>query len=482
MIHDLKPFPAYKDSGVPWLKEIPESWRVVRNGGLFVQRNETGFGELPILEVSLNTGVRVRSLDGGSRKQIMSDRDKYKRARAGDLAYNMMRMWQGAIGIAPVDGLVSPAYVVARPFPNVEAGYFAYLFRTDAYMSEVDKFSHGIVKDRNRLYWEEFKQIPSPVPPREEQSAITRFLEHADRRIRRCIRAKMKLVALLSEQKQAIIHGAVTRGLDPSIRLKPSGVDCLEDVPEHWELVRVKTLLRRIDQGVSPQAEARLAETGSWGVLKSGCVNRGIFREREHKRLPDGFPVDETLAVREGDVLVSRASGSPALVGSVGRVGRLQYRLILSDKTFRLQFKEARLVEFVIAAMNTRYYRTQVEQAISGAEGLANNLPLSSLRDFRLVVPRPDEAQVIAESLRPQVDVLAAAVERMEREIDFIREYRARLIADVVTGRLDVREAASSLPAQCEEAEPGEGADTFAAGDEGAEDAEIVAATEEPEA
>lgn len=234
MIADLKPYPAYKDSGVPWLGKVPSMWNIARNGGLFVQRNETGFAHLPILEVSLKTGVRVRNFDQSGRKQVMSDRDKYKRARKGDLAYNMMRMWQGAIGMAPIDGLVSPAYVVARPLRGIEPRFYLNLFRTDAYMGEIDKFSHGIVKDRNRLYWEDFKQMPSLVPPLEEQAAIVRFLDHADRLIKRYIRAKQKLIKLLEEQKQAIIHRAVTRGLDPNVRLKPSGVEWLGDVPEHW--------------------------------------------------------------------------------------------------------------------------------------------------------------------------------------------------------------------------------------------------------
>ena len=102
----------------------------------------------------------------------MSDREKYKRAAKGDIAYNMMRMWQGSVGVAPVDGLVSPAYVVARPLHGVEVRYFSNLFRTSAYMSEVDNCSRGIVKDRNRLYWEDFKQIRSPYPPPDEQVAL----------------------------------------------------------------------------------------------------------------------------------------------------------------------------------------------------------------------------------------------------------------------------------------------------------------------
>jgi type I restriction enzyme S subunit len=142
----LDPNVRLKPSGVEWLGDVPEHWEVRRNGRLFLQRNETGFGELPILEVSLRTGVRIRDLESPDRKQMMTDRDKYKRAQAGDIAYNMMRLWQGAVGVAPVDGLVSPAYVVAMPLPGTEPRYFELLFRTAAYMGEVDKYSRGIVK------------------------------------------------------------------------------------------------------------------------------------------------------------------------------------------------------------------------------------------------------------------------------------------------------------------------------------------------
>src|SRR5690348_10807491 len=128
------PYASYKQSGLPWLGIIPARWAVRRNGGLFSQRVETGFPELPILEVSLRTGVRIRDMDDLARKQRMSEPDLYKCAREGDIAYNMRRMWQGAVGVAQIDGLLSPAYVVARPFDHVHSRYYSYLFRTLAYM------------------------------------------------------------------------------------------------------------------------------------------------------------------------------------------------------------------------------------------------------------------------------------------------------------------------------------------------------------
>ena len=150
--------------------------------------------------------------------------------------------------------------------------------------------------------------------------------------------------------------------------------------------------------------------------------------------------------VKVGDVLILRACGSPSLVGSVGKVESLKYRLILSDKTFRAVFRDLVDVDFMVFAMNSRYYRDQVEQAISGAEGMANNLPLSSLRDFVFAIPPRMEAGAIAAQLRDSLAEMNAATTRLEREITLFREYRTRLVADVVTGKLDVREAIRGLP------------------------------------
>ena len=210
----LDPNVRLKSSGVEWLGDVPEHWEVRRNGRLFVQRNETGFPELPILEVSLNTGIRIRDFGNSDRKQIMAVRSEYKRAVKGDIAYNMMRMWQGAVGVIPVDGLVSPAYVVARPLKGTESRYFSALFRTNAYMDEVDKYSHGIVKDRNRLYWEDFKQMPTPYPPPDEQGCIVRYLDKATDDIDTVVARGRQEIDLLREYRTRLIGDVVTGKLD----------------------------------------------------------------------------------------------------------------------------------------------------------------------------------------------------------------------------------------------------------------------------
>ena len=207
-------FSTYKRSGVDWLGEMPEHWQLVRNGRVFAQRNENGHPELPILEVSLRSGVRVREFGSSGRKQVMSDRSLYKRAAQGDIAYNMMRMWQGAVGVAPTDGLVSPAYIVAKPVPEIDSRYFDHLYHTGSYMTEVDKYSRGIVKDRNRLYWEDFKQMPAPCPPPDEQAAIADAVDRQTATTGACIRNVRSQTRLAREYCSRLVADVVTGKLD----------------------------------------------------------------------------------------------------------------------------------------------------------------------------------------------------------------------------------------------------------------------------
>lgn len=419
MIDDLKPYPAMKASGVPWLGDIPLTWEIRRNGRLFSQRTQTGFPDLPILEVSLRTGVRIRDFDASTRKQVMSDRDKYKRACKGDIAYNMMRMWQGAVGVPPVDGLVSPAYVVAQAVPGANTKYYEYLFRTDAYMNEVNKFSRGIVLDRNRLYWEDFKQMPTPFPPAEEQAAIVLFLGYSDRRIRHYIAAKQNLIKLLNEQKQATIHRVVTCGLNPNVRLEPSGVTWLGDVPQHWEVKRLKWVTR-LQRGYDLPADQRVP--GPFPVVSSG----GLI----------------------GSHLEARCAGPGVVMGRYGSTDAVFYL----EQDYWPHNTSLFVTNFYGNLPKWCYYllRSITKEDLAGKSAV----PGVDRKDlFQIVVPVPptDEQAEIVRSIEAGSQHLNNAISVAEREVVLLREYRTRLVADVVMGKLDVREAAANLPEEPED-------------------------------
>ena len=418
MIDGLRPYPEMKPSGLPWLGDVPAHWDVRRNGRLFGSRRETGFPDLPVLEVSLRSGVRVRDFDNGKRKQEMGDRSKYQRAVRGDIAYNMMRMWQGAVGIAPVDGLVSPAYVVARPFAETDAAYYAYVFRTAAYMREVDTFSRGIVPDRNRLYWESFKQMPSVYPPLDEQRLIVRFLDWHGGQTAKLIRAKKKIIALLNEQKQAIIHRAVTRGLDPNVRLKPSSIPWLGDVPKGWEVKRLKWAMR-LQRGFDLPADKRIL--GPHPVVSSGGV---IDHHAEYK-------------VEGPGVVMGRYGSTDAVFYIQNSFWPHNTSLFVTD--FR---------------GNDRWWCFYVLRTISKQDhsnkAAVPGVDRKDLFDIVLTVPSPSEQVDIVKGIEDRSRELNQAITSVSLEIGYIQEFRTRLIADVVTGKLDVRAVAASLPETAE--------------------------------
>ena len=453
-----------RDSGVRRLGKVPAHWNVRRLRNIAEMRisnvdKHTKEGERPVRlcnYVDVYKNDRIRSGMNFMKATATMEEVESFRLRSRDVLITKDSEAWNDIGV--------PA-LVQEVEDDVVSGYHLALLRSDtrhldgeflfralqsrdiAYQLHVQ--ANGVT--RYGLSHNAIKSVQLPVPPLPEQTAIARFLDHADRRIQRCIRAKEKLIVLLEEQKQAVIQEVVTGRIDlrtghPYRAYKTSGVEWFEQLPAHWEIRRLKSLVRRIDQGVSPQAENQLADDTSWGVLKAGCVNGGVFRETEHKRLPLQIAVDPVLAVRTGDVLVSRASGSPRFVGSVGRIPSLRHNLILSDKTFRPIFNHTVDSDFMVFAMNCRYYRQQVEQAISGAEGLANNLPLSSLKSFCFAVPSPDEQHRIVAYLRDSTEKLATSIAKTTQETVLLNELNTTLIANVVSGKVDIREAAAALP------------------------------------
>jgi type I restriction enzyme S subunit len=203
-----------RQSGIPWLGEIPAHWQTRRIAWLFRERDERGEPELPLLEVSINSGVVLREFSDEHIETTAADFNTYKVARRDDVVFNKMRMWQGAVGIAPEDGLVSPDYVVAAPTGPLTPAYAHLLFRTFAFSAECARHSHGIVWDRLRLYWEGFREIEVPLPTSEEQIDIVEFLGRETEKIDNLRIATERTIELLKERRGAVIAAAVTGQID----------------------------------------------------------------------------------------------------------------------------------------------------------------------------------------------------------------------------------------------------------------------------
>lgn len=289
---------------------------------------------------------------------------------------------------------------------------------------------------------EVIENLPIPVPPKPEQETIADYLDRETARIDALIAEKERMLALLEEKRAALISRVVTRGLDPNAPLKPSGHEWLGEIPAHWGVLRLKFATSGIDQGSSPQCYSYPAEPGDWGVLKTGCVNGGEFREHENKALPDDNEAFVDSEVQQGDVLMSRASGSVDLIGSVAHVTRQPAaRLLLSDKIYRFRVRDDVLDRrFLVLAMSARYLRHQIKSVISGAQGLANNIAKSDILEFLLVVPPVPEQERIVSYLSSAINGNNALCESLSESIALAKERRAALITAAVTGQIPLEE------------------------------------------
>jgi type I restriction enzyme S subunit len=268
-------------------------------------------GKEQLLRVSQYTGVtRRKSVDGSDVPDTRaSSLVGYKRVMPSDLVINIMLAWNGSMGVSRYDGIASPAYCVYRFKPGAIPWYYHELLRLPVYKGRIKTASTGVVESRLRLYSDDLGRIEVIQPPLVEQAAIVRFLDWANGRLERAIRAKRKVIALLNEQKQAIIHRAVTRGLDPSVPLKPSGIPWLGEIPQHWEVRRTKFNI--VDCTTTPRySECRLHASSIRHCRYSmagvqACSTKRLEGLRARQRWTNARAIRGATQVRtaEGDIL-----------------------------------------------------------------------------------------------------------------------------------------------------------------------------------
>jgi len=428
----LQPYLKYKSSGLTWQDEIPSHWDEKRAKYFFREideRSNNGLEER--LSVSHITGVTPRSQKNVTMFEAESNVN-HKICHPGDLVINTMWAWMAALGVAKQTGIVSPSYAVYRPISSkvFVDGYIDHLLRTEPYATEYLCSSTGIHSSRLRLYPEKFLEIPIICPPYLEQIQMLAFLNFRDQLIRRYIRAKQKLIRLLEEQKQAIIHRAVTRGLDPSVPLKPSGVEWLGDVPEHWDVV---SLRRRwmvkdckhltvpfFEQGI-PLASVREAQSFE---LRLDSCNRTT--EEWYNQLIEGGRRPQI-----GDLIYCRnvSVGACAIVtqDDVFALGQ-DVCLIRSTKENQRWFNYY---------LHSKAMADQLALILVGST--FHRINLEDIKALIVPVPPRFEQDQISNYLDKELKQIEDAIAFCLQQQIILREYRARLISDVVTGKLDVR-------------------------------------------
>ena len=447
MIEGLKPYPEYKESGQSWLGRTPLHWTRLPNRAIFQEVKDRYHPQEEMLSVTIARGiVRQNLLLSDSSKKDSSNVNKsaYKLVQPGDIAYNKMRAWQGALGASELRGIISPAYVVMRPRANVNSSYFHHLYRTPAFAKEAEHWSYGITSDMWSLRPEHFRVISSVLPPPDEQTAIVRFLDHANQQIDRFIRAKRKLIALLNEQKQAIIHHAVTRGLNPDAPLKPSGIPWLGDIPDHWKVLKLGRLIRLLT-GFPFPSDQFTADPGATRLLRGINVTTTSTRWTEtvfwKRKASDGL---DEFELRPGDVVLGM--DRPIIASGVRASMITEYDLpaLLLQRVARLRPKVHLTSAYLLLTLRSQLFSDFIAPLFTGIS--VPHLSPEQICSFKLAIPPLTEQNEIVSFISSDNQSLNSAITRTEREIALMQEYRTRLTADIVTGKLDVREAAANLP------------------------------------
>ena len=444
MSSNIHPYPAYKPSGIEWLGDVPTHWEIRRLRTIAEMRvsnvdKHTRESEFPVrlcnyVDVYKNDRI-TQDIPFMSATASREEIERFRLERDDVLITKDSEAWDDigvpALVTDTVDDLLSGYHLaLLRPRARALGAYLARALQSNAVAYQFHVRARGVT--RYGLTHNGIQSVHLPLPPLPEQRAIARYLDHADDRIQRYVSAKERLIALLTEQKQALINHAVTRGLDPNVPLKPSGVEWLGDVPAHWEVKRAKYFYREVDELSSTGTEELMSVSHKTGVT-SRKKNVTMFMSESNI----GYKI-----CRPGDIAINTMWAYMAALGVARQVGLVSP----SYGVYRQRADSVFNLDYIDPLLRTEGYRSEYLCRSTGITSSRLRLYPDSFLRIPLLHPHLEEQKAIVEYLDKATADIDATISRARHQIELMQEYRTRLIADVVTGKLDVREAARQLP------------------------------------
>ena len=430
-------YPSYKPSGVKWLGEIPSHWEVKHLRNFLTLFSEKGYGNSQLLSVTREKGVILRDKEnkGENHNFVPDDLSGYKHLEAGDFVINKMKSWQGSYGVSDYEGIVSPAYFTCK-LHGVNPQFFSCAIRSKAYVGFFMQYSKGIRVDQWDLDPSSMKDIPFVLPSPDEQSAIAVYLDTATAKIDAAIAQQQKMIDLLTERKQIIINRAVTKGLNPNVKMKDSGVEWIGEVPEHWRFVRLKHLSTIISKGTTPSTIGR-------EILSNGNI-RFIKAENIVKNEVSAFPefyIDKTTHqilkrsnLKAGDLLFVIAGAT------IGKVAILPEELTPANTNQAISFirltnrNNVKYVWLVLQSDITKKYIW--ENAVQSAQP---NISMEDLGYIQIPLPtNEDERHKILSYVESQIEPIDKSIDSCIKQISLLQERKQIIINEVVTGKVKV--------------------------------------------
>jgi type I restriction enzyme, S subunit len=432
----IQKYPAYKVSGFEWLGEIPVHWDLLRFKYLFTEINERSYdGSEDLLSVSQYTGVTLKrdNVEDGALLTNAETLEGYKKVSKRDLVSNIMLAWNGSLGFSEFDGITSPAYCVYRLLCNNNYRYFHYLLRSELYKSEFKRNSSGVIESRLRLYSDDFFKISSVLPSINEQTAIANFLDQKTAQIDKAIAQKEKLIELLKERRQILIHKAVTRGLDPNVRMKDSGVEWIGKIPEHWNVMKITYSVSLLVDGTHFSPKSFNEGDYKYVTAKNIKENGFDFSDLSYISEKDHRIIYKRCPVRKGDVLYIK-DGATA---GIATINTLDEEFSLLSSVALIRTKETLLKpSFLKHYLNSDVIKAFMNTQIVG--GAMTRLTIELIKEYKMVVPPIEEQGQIASYINALSEKTYEGINLKENEVEKLKEYKGTLINAAVTGKIKV--------------------------------------------
>lgn len=439
--HKLERYSEYKDSGEGWLGEVPKHWNIYPGLRVFKENKKSNkglienrvlslsYGNIIIKPIEKLTGLVPESFET---YQIVEPNNII--IRGTDLQNDKKSL---RTGLANHRGIITSAYLNLGVLANSSAKYLHYFLHSLDTSKALYKFGTGL---RQNLSFGDFKRMPITCPPLEEQTRIANFLDDKTAKIDQAIQQKEQLIQLLKERKQIIIQNAVTRGLSPDVTMKDSGVDWIGEIPEDWEVKRLKNLIKDLESGVSVNAsESESASKNEKGVLKTSCVYNYSFNPLENKRVFKSDLNRVGCPVRKNTIIISRMN-APSLVGASGYVDKDYDNLFLPDRLWQTVFYKEKEVDvlWLSTVLTTIGLREKISSVAIGSSPSMKNISKGKFLNLSIPFPNYKEQVKIKEYVLLISEKIEKAINLQTQQIKKLKEYKQVLINEVVTGKVKV--------------------------------------------
>lgn len=440
----MEKYDSYKFSGIDWIGEIPSHWEAVKLKYLTESRKELSEdGGEELLSVTESRGiVKRQELKGNDENLSRSENlTGYRLVKQGNLVNNIMLMWKRGLGVSPYNGVVSPAYSVFSFINNCHPAYFHYLLRSKEYITEFRRNSTGVVMSRLRLYDDSFGSIFSHYPPTNEQKLISRYLDKKNKQINSLTEKIQKKVELLKEQRTSLINHYVTKGLDPNVEMRDSGVEWIGEIPSHWRRQRIKYFLS-YTKGFAFKSEVFKDE--GIPIVKASDIKRETVKNPTVFLEPADIETYSRVILRTGDIVVSTVGSQYSVTDSaVGQLAMVPKELdgsLLNQNTVTVRLNDGHINrKYLFYTFLTRGFRSHLDVHSHGTANQAS-LNVEDILNYEMFFPDTSEQEKIVSSLEIELKILDQSQNLELKRIRLLQEYRQSLISSVVTGKVRVTE------------------------------------------